>query len=92
MARKIKMLTGLEIDLDGDLMAIIESLYQEVVVRKELKHTYLDMKGEIDNIVEQMNDEEIRSYLSESLFMNSVSYENQMLEALIKKLKDEESD
>jgi hypothetical protein len=86
MARRIRMLTGHEIELDGDLMAIIESLYQEVVVRNELKHTYLDMKNEIDNIVELMGEEELRSYLAESLFMNSVSYENQMLEALLKRI------
>lgn len=86
MARRIRMLTGHEIELDGDLMAVIESLYQEVVVRNELKHTYLDMKNEIDNIVELMGEDELRSYLAESLFMNSVSYENQMLEALLKRI------
>lgn len=86
MARCVKMLTGQEIELDGDLMMIIEHLYQEVVVRKELKHTYLDMKEEIDNLIAQMNEEELRSYLSESVFMNTVSYENQMLEQLLKKL------
>lgn len=92
MARKIRMLTGQEVELDGDLMAVIEHLYQEVVVRNELKHTYLDMKNEIDNIVELMSEEELRGYLSESLFMNSVSYENQMLEALIKKLASGEDE
>ena len=92
MARRVKMLTGHEIELDGDLMMIIESLYQEVVVRKELKHTYLDMKEEIDNLIGQMSEEELRSYLSESVFMNTVSYENQMLEQLLQKLASGEED
>lgn len=90
MARKLKMLTGQEIELDGDLMAIIENLYQEVVVRKELKHTYIDMKEEIDNLISQMEPEDLRNYLSESVFMNTVSYENQMLEALLQKLQSED--
>lgn len=84
--KKIKMLAGREIELDGDLMAIIESLYQEVVLKKELKHTYKDIKQEIENIVAQMPEMERKTYLVESLFLNSVIYENQMLDALIKKL------
>jgi len=84
--KKIKMLAGREIELDGDLMAIIESLYQEVVLKKELKHTYKDIKQEIENIVAQMPEVERKTYLVESLFLNSVIYENQMLDALIKKL------
>lgn len=92
MANKVKMHSGFEVDLDGDLMAIIEGLYQEVVVRKELKHTYQDMKKEIENIVSQMGEDEIRSYLVESLFLNTVTYENQMLDALLKELgSDQES-
>ena len=92
MARRVKMLTGHEIELDGDLMMVIESLYQEVVVRKELKHSYLDMKEEIDNLIGQMSEEELRGYLSESVFMNTVSYENQMLEQLLQKLASGEQD
>ena len=84
--KKIKMLAGREIELDGDLMAIIESLYQEVVLKKELKHTYKDIKQEIENIVAQMPEVERKTYLVESLFLNSVIYENQMLDALIKRL------
>ena len=88
MGKKLEFLTGHTIDLDGDLMAIIENLYQEVVVKNELNHSYMDMKNEIDNLIAQMNEEDLRRYLVESIFMNSVSYENQMLEALLKKLAD----
>ena len=73
--------------MDGDIMAIIESLYQEVVLKKELKHTYKDMKEEIENIVAQMPEQERKTYLVESLFLNSVIYENQMIDAFIKRLK-----
>lgn len=92
MPRKVKFLTGYELELDGDLMAVIESLYQEVVVRKELMHTYMDMKEEIDNIIGQMNEEELREYLVESVFLNTVSYENQKLEALMKSIASDDVD
>lgn len=92
MARKIRFLTGYELELDGDLMAVIEGLYQEVVVRKELMHTYMDMKEEIDNLIDQMSEEELRSYLAESLFLNIVSFENQKLEALMESLTKEDDE
>jgi len=36
--------------------------------------------------LEQMNDAERRQYLSESLFLNTVSYENERLGAYMRKL------
>ncbi len=89
MPKKAKYRTGVEVDLDGDLMAIIEGLYQEVVVRKELRHTYQDVKEEIEHVVSQMDQKEARRYLVESVFLNMVTYENQMLDALLKKLSGE---
>jgi hypothetical protein len=86
MPKRLKFRTGHEIDLDGDLMAVIEGLYQEVVVRSELKHSYQDMKEEIENVVGQMDEEEARRYLVESVFLNTVTYESQMLDALLSKL------
>jgi hypothetical protein len=44
---------------------------------------------EIQEVIDQMTDEERRHYLSESLFLNFVSYENERLGALLKKLPKE---
>ena len=44
------------------------------------------MAREIAHIIEQMSDGERRQYLSESLFLNIVSYENERLGAYVKKL------
>ena len=41
---------------------------------------------EIQNLIEQMTEDERRQYLSESLFLNFVSYENERLGAYMKKL------
>jgi len=44
------------------------------------------MAGEISHLIRQMTEEERRHYLSESLFLNIVSYENERLGAYVKKL------
>jgi hypothetical protein len=41
--------------------------------------TFEHMNSEIQHIIGQMNDEERRHYLGESLFLNMVSYENERL-------------
>jgi hypothetical protein len=85
--RTIKLTTGAEVPLDGDLMTVIESLYLEMTAKRELERTFEDTVKEIQEIIDQMTDEERRQYLSESLFLNFVSFENQKLAALMKKLR-----
>jgi len=84
--KKIKMVTGHEIPLDGDLLYVLESLYREVSLKRELKATFDDMMNEIVNIVEAMDEEARKQYLIESLFLNTVTYENERLGAYMKKL------
>jgi hypothetical protein len=84
--RTIKTTTGAEIPLDGDLLAIMEGLYREVTARKELERSFEDMIKEINHLIEQMDDSERRAYLLESLFLNTVKYENDKLEAYMRKL------
>jgi phage gp29-like protein len=84
--RTIKTLSGASITLDGDLLAIMEALYQEVTARQGLERSFEDMVKEIHHLIEQMDDAERRTYLAESLFLNTVKYENDKLEAYMKKL------
>ena len=86
MMRTIKTLSGASITLDGDLLAIMEALYQEVTARQGLERSFEDMVKEIHHIIDQMDDAERRTYLAESLFLNTVKYENDKLEAYMKKL------
>jgi len=85
--RTIKMTTGAALTLDGDLLAVLEALYKEVSAKHELQSTFEDMAREIAHIIGQMNDAERQQYLSESLFLNIVSYENERLGAYVRKLK-----
>lgn len=84
--RTIKMTNGTEVTLDGDLLSVLEALYVEVTAKRELERTFEDMVREIQHLIEQMTDEERRQYLAESLFLNTVSYENERLGAYMKKL------
>jgi phage gp29-like protein len=84
--RTIKTSSGATVDLDGDLLAVMEALYREVTAKRELQRTFEDMVREIHHLIEQMDDQERRTYLAESLFLNTVKYENDKLEAYMKKL------
>jgi phage gp29-like protein len=84
--RTIKTSGGAPVDLDGDLLAVMEALYREVTAKRELQRTFEEMVREIHHLIDQMDDQERRTYLAESLFLNTVKYENDKLEAYMKKL------
>jgi hypothetical protein len=84
--RRIKTTTGAEITLDGDLLAIMEALYKEVTARRELERSFEDMMREINHLIDQMDESERRAYLVESLFLNTVKYENDKLESYMRKI------
>ena len=85
--RTIKTSSGTDIVLDGDLLSIMETLYHEVTVQRALERSFEDMVREINHLIAQMTSDELRSYLAESLFLNTVKYENDKLEAYIKRLE-----
>ncbi len=64
----------------------MELLYREVTARRALDRTFDDMVKEIHHLIDQMSEEERRTYFAESLFLNTVRYENDKLEASMKKL------
>jgi hypothetical protein len=84
--RMIKTTGGTEIQLDGDLLAIMEALYKDVTAKRELERSFEDMLREINHLIDQMTEDERRAYLLESLFLNTVKYENDKLEAYMRKL------
>lgn len=84
--RTITTTTGAEVTLDGDLLAIMEVLYREITAKRALEGTFEDMVREIHHLIGQMTEEERRTYFAESLFLNTVRYENDKLEAYMRKL------
>jgi len=84
--RTIKTTNGVPIVLDGDLLSVMEALYREVTAKRELERSFEDMVKEIHHLIDQMDESERRTYLAESLFLNTVKYENDKLESFMKKL------
>ena len=84
--RIITTTTGVAITLDGDLLAVMEVLYREVTASRGLDRSFEDMVKEIHHLIDQMDDGERKTYLAESLFLNTVKYENDKLETYMKKL------
>ena len=87
--KTIRTSRGTAIPLDNDLLAVIEALYRDVTVQLDLDRSFDDMMKEIRALVDQMSDAERVEYLVESLFLNTVTYENERLGALIRKLPNE---
>ncbi len=84
--RKVRLSTGFVLELDGDILGVLEALYREVTLKHALQVSFEDMMKEIQGVVDQMPEEERRRYLVESLFLNSVTYENEMLDAYMRRL------
>jgi hypothetical protein len=90
--RTIKLTTGSEITLDGDLLTVLETLYKDLTARRDLDYSFEDTVREIGQVVDQMTDDERKQYFNESLFLNFVSYENERLGAYMKKLSNEKEE
>ena len=84
--RRIKTSTGVAVPLNGDLLAMLDVLYQEVTARQELERSFDDMNNEIANLIGQMTAPELRKYLQEALFVTTITYENQRAAAYIKRV------
>lgn len=86
--RSITTTGGIALPLDGDLLAMLETLYKELTTRYPLDRTFEDTVREIDHLLRQMTEEERRAYLAESLFLNTVTYENERLGAYMRKVTE----
>ncbi len=84
--RTIKTTSGAEVQLDGDILTLMETLYLEVTAKRELERSFEDMMREIQALIDQMDERERQVYLLESLFLNTVTYENERLAAYMRKL------
>ena len=82
----LRLSTGLELPLDGDLLAVLEALYHELTLKRQFKGSFEDMMREIESLVDQMNTEDRRRYLVESLFLNYNTFESEMLDAYARRL------
>ena len=87
--RSIRTTGGEDITLDGDLLAVLEALYKELNTRYAVDRTFDDTVREVNHLLDQMTEDERRTYLVESLFLNTVTYENERLGAYMRKLTED---
>ena len=83
--RTITTTAGTEVSLDGDALAVIEIVSRDLARQKELNYGFEDVDREIQHLVSQMSEEELRAYLKESLFMSFNRYENDRLAVVVDK-------
>jgi hypothetical protein len=86
--RTIQTTSGAHVELDGDALNVIETISRELARRRELDYGFEDVDREIQHLVAQMNEEELRAYLKESLFMSFNRFENDRLMALVEKANE----
>ena len=87
--RSIRTTGGADVTLDGDLLAVLEALYKELNTRYAVDRTFKDTVREVNHLLDQMTEDERRTYLVESLFLNTVTYENERLGAYMRKLTED---
>jgi len=83
--RTITTSAGTPIELDGDVLAIIEAVSRDLKRRATLSYTFEDVHREFEKLIAHLSEEEMRSYLKESLFMSFNRYENERLVSLVRK-------
>jgi phage gp29-like protein len=81
--RVIQTLAGSRIELDGDVLAVLETLSRDLVRRQVLDYGFEDVDRDIQHVIQQLNEEELRAYLRESLFMSFNRYENDRMLKII---------
>jgi len=83
--RTITTTTGTRVELDGDVLAVIETISRDLARRSELDYSFEDVDHEFQHFVAQMTEQELRSYLKESLFMSFNRFEADRLTQIVKK-------
>ena len=83
--RTIHTHDGTPIDLDGDVLAVLETISRDLARRKALDYGFEDVEQEFQQLVAQLTDDELRSYLKESLIMSFNRFENERLLTIVRR-------
>jgi hypothetical protein len=83
----LSLSSGTKVPLDGDLVFLIDALYRDFAVRLGFAPAYAAVQKEISRVVEQMDAAANREYFASSLFLNYVTYENEMAERLADRIQ-----
>ena len=90
--RTIKTTAGTAVELDGDVLAILETISRDLARRLQLEYSFEDVDHEFQHLIGQMDADELRSYLKESLFMSFNRFENERLIQVVRKANRADED
>src|SRR5205823_398664 len=68
--RTIHTSAGTPVELDADVLAVLETISRDLARRQGLDYGFEDVEREFQHLVGQMTEDELRSYLKESLVMS----------------------
>jgi hypothetical protein len=83
--RTIVTASGSRVDVDGDVLAIIETISLDLARRQVLDYGFEDVDREFQFLVEQLTPEELKTYLKESLFMSFNRFENDRMLQIVRR-------
>jgi hypothetical protein len=83
--RSVTTSEGTRIELDGDVLAVIETISRDLTRRKGLDYGFEDVDQEFAHLVAQLTEDELRTYLKESLFMSFNRFENERMMDIVRK-------
>ena len=89
--RAITTISGSRIELDGDVLAVLETISRDLARRQVLDYGFEDVDREIQHVISQLNDDELRVYLKESLFMSFNRYENDRMLKIVARANKQSS-
>ena len=84
--RTITTASGTTIDLDGDVLAVLEAVSRDLTRRHTLDYGFEEVAVEFQHLVDQLGEEDLRTYLKESLFMSFNRFENERMTALVQRV------
>ena len=83
--RIITTASGTTIELDGDVLAVIEAVSRDLSRRHELDYGFEEVAREFQFVIDQLSEDDLRTYLKESLFMSFNRFENERMTELVRK-------
>lgn len=83
--RTITTASGTNIEVDGDVLAVIETISRDIARRQGLDYGFEDVEHEFQQVVAQLSDEELRTYLKECLVMSFNRFENDRMLSIVRR-------
>jgi hypothetical protein len=84
--RTITTASGTRIELDGDVLAILEAVSRDLMRRHALDYGFEEVAREFQYVIDQLTEEDLRTYLKESLFMSFNRFENERMTTLVRRV------